>query len=160
MGANVKIVAASGAAVFSEGGILMLLRQQQPKRQTKRRGFTLMEIIVVVAIILILASAGVVAYTTMLAGAKEDRAKLDCKSLDQAVGVYFAKHGQYPASLQELAQRQPDGSPSILKSEKALIDPWGNAYIYDQGSRHQTNDTPLIYSNGPPGLNKRISNWD
>lgn len=137
----------------------MLLRPTQLTRQTKRLGFTLMEIIVVVAIILILAGSGVVVYTTMLSSAKEDRAKLDCKSLDQAVTVYFAKHSQYPGSLQELAQRQPDGNPAIL-TEKGLVDPWGNPYVYDQNSRHAQTDKPLIYSNGPPGLNKRISNWD
>ena len=137
----------------------MLLRQNRQNRLTKRPGFTLMEIIVVVAIILILASAGVVVYTTLLAGTKEDRAKMDCKSLQTVVTSYYVKHSIYPQTLRELAERAPDGSPALL-DEKGLIDPWGNEYHYDQGQRHQKTDRPKIWSDGPPGQNKPISNWD
>jgi general secretion pathway protein G len=137
----------------------MVLRQNHQSRHTKRAGFTLMEIIVVVAIILILASAGVVVYTTLLAGTKEDRAKMDCKSLQTVVTSYYVKHSVYPQSLRELTERGQDGSPALL-DEKGLIDPWGNEYIYDQGQRHPKTDRPLIYTNGPPGQNKKISNWD
>jgi general secretion pathway protein G len=137
----------------------MLMRQNHLNRQTKRPGFTLMEIIVVVAIILILASAGVVVYTTLLAGTKEDRAKMDCKSLQTVVTSYYVKHTVYPQSLRELTERQQDGTPAMLE-EKGLIDPWGNEYLYDPNQRHPKTDRPLIYTNGPPGQNKKISNWD
>jgi general secretion pathway protein G len=137
----------------------MLLRQNYLKRHTKRPGFTLMEIIVVVAIILILASAGIVVYTSILSQSKEDRAKLDCKSLQNVVITYFTRHSVYPQTLRELAERQPDGGDSLLE-EKGLIDPWGNEYHYDQGQRHPKTGRPKIWSDGTPGLNKPISNWD
>src|SRR5436190_15576909 len=85
-------------------GNVMLLRQQP---QTKRAGFTLMEIMVVVAIILILASAGVVVYTTMLADTRVNRARLDVKSLDQAVTAYYLRKHFYPQTLIELTERDP-----------------------------------------------------
>src|SRR5262249_21314027 len=121
--------------------------------------FTLMEIIVVVAIILILAGAGVFVYTSVLAGSREDRAKLDVKSLESAVTTYYTRKGYYPETLQQLAQRQEDGGAALL-TEKALIDPWNQPYVYEPNTKHPTTDRPLIYSNGPPGMNKRISNWD
>jgi general secretion pathway protein G len=136
----------------------MLLRQNRP---IERTAFTLMEIIVVVAIILILAGAGVVVYTSVLAGTREDRAKLDVQSLETAVTTYYTRKGYYPQSLQELTQRDPtDNSPALLKDQKVLMDPWNQPYVYDPNTRHQNTDRPLIYSNGPPNSGKRISNWD
>jgi hypothetical protein len=88
-----------------------------------------------------------------------DHARRDIKSLDLAISTFFTKHGHYPATLRELAEPQPDGSPPIL-ADKTWTDPWGNAYIYDQHARQPMTERPLVYSNGPPGQNKRISNWD
>jgi len=136
----------------------MLLRQQP---QTKRSAFTLMEIMVVVAIILILASAGVVVYTTMLADTRVSRAKLDVKSLEQAVTAYYVKRGFYPDTLVQLTTRDPiDGSPAILNNERAIYDPWNNMYIYEPNTRNPNTDKPLIYTNGPPGMNQPVRNWD
>jgi general secretion pathway protein G len=156
MGIRVKL-RTLGADLVEGRRNAMLQRQYYQARA--RSGFTLMEIVVVVAIILILASAGIVVYTNMLISTREDRAKLDCHSLELAVGTYFSKHGVYPDSLQQLTQRQPDGSPALLEA-KALNDPWGNAYVYEPRTRHQATDKPLIYSHGTPGVNKQINNWD
>lgn len=95
----------------------------------------------------------------MLVTSKEDRARLDCKSLQQAVSTYYDRHNTFPKTLVELTGREiPEGMPYL--EEKALIDPWGIPYNYDPNSRHQRTGMPLIYSSGPPGQNKRISNWD
>jgi len=136
----------------------MLMRQRP---EIKRAGFTLMEIMVVVAIILILASAGVVVYTTMLAETRVNRAKLDVKSLDQAVTAYYLRKHYYPESLLILTERDPqDNSPAMLKDQSALMDPWNNPYIYEPTNLNPKTDKPLIYSNGPPNQNVVIRNWD
>jgi hypothetical protein len=91
---------------------------------------------------------------------KEDRAKMDCKVLAQAVTVFHERYGFYPETLAELAKRQADGSPALLNSEKALNDPWGNPYLYTRGELQPKTGRPLIWSNGPPGQDLRISSWD
>jgi hypothetical protein len=103
--------------------------------------------------------AGFIVCNSLMVTTKEDRAKMDTKALQTVVTSYYASHEVYPNTLDELTQVQPDGSPALVDA-KGLIDPWGNPYIYDPTSRHPKTDRPLIYSNGPPGQNKRISNWD
>jgi general secretion pathway protein G len=122
--------------------------------------FTLMEIIVVVAIILILAGAGALVLPRFLSDANVSKAKLDVKTIEQAVSAYQIKNGgQFPQSVQSLAERQQDGGPAYIK-DNLILDPWGNPYILDVGSKHPQTDIPLIYSQGPPGMNQPIRNWD
>jgi hypothetical protein len=96
---------------------------------------------------------------SLLVTTKEDRARMDTRSLQTIVMTFYARQNAYPKALEELTELQSDGSPPLM-DEKGLIDPWGNPYNYDPNSRHPKTDRPLIYSNGPPGQNKRISNWD
>jgi hypothetical protein len=88
-----------------------------------------------------------------------NRAKMDVKSLEAAVVKYSTNNGNYPETLAELTERHPlDGSPAVL-TEKALLDPWGQPYIYEPITWHPQTGKPLIYSNGPPDARLRISNW-
>jgi hypothetical protein len=45
--------------------------------------------------------------------------------------------------------------------QSVLVDPWGRSYHYEPLTRHPTQGTPLIYSDGPtPGdPSQRIRNW-
>jgi hypothetical protein len=92
--------------------------------------------------------------------ALRERARIDVKTLTTAVETYYVRDGVYPASLQVLTQKQPDGGAAFL-SAKALIDPWGRPYVYEPGTLHPTKGTPLIYSHGPRPGDKagRIANW-
>src|SRR6202035_1302650 len=96
-----------------------------------------------------------------LGPSKKDRAKLDCKNLEQLITSYFAKHDKYPENLEALAQTHSNGSPPLV-SEKGLIDPWGRPYHYDPQKLHPKTERPLIWSDGPnPGEDgSKISNWD
>jgi hypothetical protein len=85
--------------------------------------------------------------------------KLEVKTLEQAVIAYYVKNGQYPPNLKVLAEKQGDGGPAYIK-DSLLVDPWGHPYVLDANSRHPKTDIPLIYSNGPPGQNMPIRNWD
>jgi len=136
----------------------MLLRNQ---RKQIRRGFSLMEILVVVAIIVILAgSAGFVAMNH-LENAKKDLAKTNVLALDQEVGIYRTRHGDYPPDLNVLTQVDAQGGAATLTADR-LLDPWGRPYVYEPQSRHPTTQKPHLYTEGPtPGApQSRISNWD
>lgn len=134
----------------------MLIRNQP---QRKRAGFTLMEIIVVVAIILILAGAGALIIPSFLADANIKRAHMDVKTIEKAVIAYKINNsGQEPPDLLTLTKRQPNGQAASLDASM-LTDPWGNAYVYEPGTKHQDTDIPLIYSNGPPNQQMVIRNW-
>jgi hypothetical protein len=86
------------------------------------------------------------------------KAKVDIVSLEKAVQAFNAKHGRFPDSLKQLTENDGD-NPAMLKVE-ALIDPWGQAYQFEPNNLNPKTRTPLIYSQGPPGQNMPIRNWD
>jgi hypothetical protein len=98
--------------------------------------------------------------SNLVLNGKLQHATLDVKNLDKAVKRYYADHGQYPPDFQTLCARQSDGSPALL-DPRTLIDPWGQPYIYETGTigRRLFSSPPHIYSHGPPGEGKMISNW-
>src|SRR5262249_30427729 len=127
----------------------------------RRSAFTLLEMLVVVAIIVVLAGAGGFIYMGHLENAKKDLAKAGVMALDQEVGMYRTRHGDYPPDLATLTQPGADGTPASI-TQKALLDPWSRPYGYEAGSLHPTTRKPHIYSEGPsPGVpGSRVTNWD
>jgi general secretion pathway protein G len=126
-----------------------------------RGGFTLMEILVVVAIIVVLAGAAVPLYMRFLDQSKVDRARIDCNSLSQMAEAYKLRYGDFPASLDILAQPQQDGSPPYIPPS-GLVDPWGRRYEYaPQGQHNALLQKPDIWTQGPkPGdPNGMVGNW-
>ncbi len=89
------------------------------------RGMTLIEIMVVIVIIGVLGSA--LAYGVMgaLGEAKEDTCKAQIANVGQIVEAHEARNGDYPSSLQELAE----GKKAKLKPEN-LKDPWKKELQY------------------------------
>jgi hypothetical protein len=87
------------------------------------------------------------------------QARIDVKSLEQAVAAYEVKNGQRPLSLQILAEKQADGGPAYIK-DTLLRDPWRQLYIYEPNTLHPNTGVPLIMSQGPPGQKMPIRNWD
>jgi type II secretion system protein G len=113
-----------------------------------RSAFTLMEMLVVVAILVVLAGAAVPIYLNYLDGAKRDRVRIDTKTLETAVEAYYTKFGDYPPSLETLTQPAPDGSKATLEHE-AILDPWGQPYVYSPSDVNAATGRPVIYSNHP-----------
>jgi len=121
-----------------------------------RGGFTLMEMLVVVAIIVIIAGAATPLVLNYLAQARVDRAKMDIKKLETAVGSYYARHTMYPQSLQVLTQPDEFGNQPVL-SNADLLDPWNQPYQYDPNNLTQRG-VPRISSGGPNGNAQNLSN--
>lgn len=114
-----------------------------PKKTQRRRnrGMTLIEIMVVITILGLIAAAVGVAVMPQLAKARQDRAALDIKNIQQALDLYKTRKGKYPdtgSGLRALVQEQ------ALK--EAPKDPWGNDYVYmNEGGK------PVITSYGADG---------
>ncbi|HZT80373.1 MAG TPA: type II secretion system protein GspG [Gemmataceae bacterium] len=98
-------------------------------RAARRAAFTLMEVLVVMAILVILASVGGVAVFKYLEVSKEKAAKLQIKTIENAVEAYYTDTGDYPQSLQALLQ--PDENGRTYLEQKDLTDPWGKPYQYN-----------------------------
>src|SRR5262245_24972404 len=122
-----------------------------------RAGFTLMEVLVVVAILVILAGVGSVAVFGYLEESKAKTARIQIKTLEDAVSNYKLNHGDFPASL-EILTRSEDGRPATLEANQ-VMDPWGREYGYEPANLSATGK-PLIYSQGgnPGNPSSRISN--
>ena len=125
------------------------------RRALDRAGFTLMEILVVMAIIVVLAGVGGYYYLRHLDEAKVDAARLQVKTLTQAAEAYYTKHGEWPASLVALTEKEADGSRPYLEPD-AIKTPWGKEYGYDPSGPSNSGNKPDVWADGPQG---KIGNW-
>ena len=137
----------------------MLLHTPRTQRRQRRTAFTLMEMLVVVAIIVILAGMGGYYFLGQADEARKSTAKTQVKgTLTQAVETYYVQHkSQWPDSLMTLLQRDAEGLGPYLKSQEALIDPWGRPYQYDPAGGRNNGIVPDIWTVAPDG--KEIGNW-
>jgi general secretion pathway protein G len=114
---------------------------QKKSQRRRNRGMTLIEIMVVITILGLIAAAVGVAVMPQLAKARQDRARLDIKNIQQALDLYKTRKGKYPdtaSGLRALVQEQALKEPPK--------DPWGNDYIYmNEGGK------PVIISYGADG---------
>jgi general secretion pathway protein G len=130
---------------------------------TKQRGFSLIEIMVVVVIMGILAALIVPNIMSRPEQAREVKAKQDILAISNALELYRLDNGFYPSQQQGLqalvTQPQSDPQPSNWRNYlKTLpIDPWNHPYQYLNPGKHADID---VFTNGPPGKNKIIGNWD
>ncbi|ATB27369.1 type II secretion system major pseudopilin GspG [Melittangium boletus] len=116
-------------------------KTQQQKLRRRRRGMTLIEIMVVITILgLIMAAVGV-SVIPKLEEAKQDTARMDIKTIQNAMKLYYTKKGKYPDT--------GTGLKALVDTnnlEKIPVDPWGNEYIYmNEGGK------PVISSYGADG---------
>ncbi|MGH7295220.1 MAG: type II secretion system protein GspG, partial [Polyangiaceae bacterium] len=101
-------------------------------KKQRQGGFSLIELMVVISIIGLL--AGIVALNVGKAGvtAKKKKVIADCSTFDKAISMYKIDVGTYPQQLTDLIQGGGANwnGPYIENGQKALLDPWGNEYIY------------------------------
>jgi len=70
----------------------------------RQRGFTLIELIVVMAIVALLASIAAPRYFNSLQKSRETALRSSLAVMRDAIDQYAADRGQYPDSLQQLAE--------------------------------------------------------
>jgi general secretion pathway protein G len=140
----------------------MILRQTKLLSRGVRSAFTLMEMMVVVAILVVLVSVAVPSYMSYLESSKMKAARTNVETLSAIAKKYNLDFGQYPDSLQTLANTpQPGGTAKYCKIDD-LMDPWDQPYQYDvNGAKMQAigGEGPDIWSNGKPGTQNPIGNW-
>ncbi|MBJ6763167.1 type II secretion system major pseudopilin GspG [Myxococcaceae bacterium JPH2] len=119
----------------------MTTTNTKSQRRRNRRGMTLIEIMVVITILGLIAAAVGVAVIPKLEEAKQDTARLDIKSIQSALKLYYTKKGSYPdtgTGLKALVDTQ--------NLEKVPTDPWGHEYVYmNEGGK------PVVMSYGADG---------
>jgi general secretion pathway protein G len=128
----------------------MIVQQSRQRKRQARRAFTLMEILVVVAIIVVLAGIGGFYLMPQLDRAKDDAAKLQAKTISQAVGTYYAHHSTYPTDLSVLTQGDEENNGQPYMAADKILDPWGKQYQLDTSGPE-----PIVFTMSPKG--KRLA---
>jgi general secretion pathway protein G len=104
------------------------------RRIATQAGFTLVEIMVVVIILGVLAALVVPKIMSRPDQARVIAARSDIKGIETALNLYRLDNGQYPGTLDQLAQASPKSGEPYL--DKVPQDPWGNDYVYRREGRN------------------------
>jgi general secretion pathway protein G len=154
------------------------MREEENKRNpgTRRNSaFTLIEIMAVVLIMGLLMSVIGVSIKTQIDKARLATARAQITQLESALEFYRMDNGRYPTSDQGLRSlvEKPTGTPEprqyppggYLKKRDALLDPWGEPFLYASPGSHNEHGFDL-WTHGadlaPGGVDqdRDIGNWD
>lgn len=141
------------------------------RRRLDRRGFTLLEVIVVIVILGLLAALVVPKLIGRTEEAKRTQARIQIKSLEQALQLFKLDNGFYPATEQgiEALVRAPEVGriPKNYRKggylDRVPKDPWGNAYVYVSPGVNGEYDITSYGADGSPGGDGEdgdINSWD
>ena len=125
------------------------------------QAFTLIEIMVVLIIIAIMASFIVPSVINRPDEARLTKVKNDIMALEGALDLYKLDNSRYPSNSEGLKILINEKENTYLK--RLPLDPWGNAYQFDNPGKNNKID---IYSYGADqkpggsGIDKDIGNWN
>lgn len=98
-----------------------------------QKGFSFLEVMIVVAILAGLAAIIGPAIFQRLDSAKVDQTKIQIRSLENALELYYLDNGKYPEGINDLIEA-PSGTDSwngpYLKGGKVPTDAWQQAFQY------------------------------
>lgn len=70
--------------------------------RSDQRGFTLLELLIVISVIAVLVGLLLPAFGRVREGAREKRADVEARVIEQAIGAYRLRTGRYPAPVRDL----------------------------------------------------------
>ena len=144
----------------------------QVSRLRRERGFTLIEIMVVVVILGVLAAIIVPQFLSRPDEAKVTKAKVDMKSIEEALGLFKLDNGFYPSTDQgpkALVTKPETGRIPARYSvsaylKKVPVDPWEKPYVYlSPGVVNRDYDLISYGADGQPGgegFDADIKSWE
>jgi general secretion pathway protein G len=137
-------------------------------RRSAEAGFTLLELLVVLAILGLLAAIVAPQVLHYLGASRSQAAKVQVENIAAALDEYQLDVGRYPAQdegLNALVQA-PGGVANwngpYLKKPSALVDPWGQKYLYRNPGQHSEVDVYTLgsdHAEGGTGEAKDVGNW-
>jgi general secretion pathway protein G len=134
----------------------MLLRSHRTNAplqtlRASRTGFTLLEVLVVVAIIVMLAGVGGYYVLQQYEESKVKKAKIDAEGLSALVETFKLNNGDYPQTVDQLAQPQGVNATPLCSIDKTR-DPWGKPYQLDPAGAHNGGNKADVFTTTPKGL--------
>jgi general secretion pathway protein G len=131
-------------------------------------GFTLLELLVVLAILGLLAAIVGPQVLRYLATSRTQTAKVQIENVSAALDHFQLDVGRYPSTEEGLDAliKPPQGVANwngpYLKKPSALLDPWGQKYLYAIPGKHGEVDVYSLGSDhveGGTGEAKDVGNW-
>ncbi|HVV64323.1 MAG TPA: type II secretion system major pseudopilin GspG [Rhizomicrobium sp.] len=120
-------------------------------------GFTLLELLVVLAIMGMLAAIIAPQVIGYLGKSRTKAAQVQIQYIMQGLELFRIDVGRYPSQqegLQALVTQTPTApnwNGPYLKKDSALVDPWGNAYLYQIPGQHGEVDVYSLGQDKAPG---------
>jgi general secretion pathway protein G len=120
-------------------------------------GFTLLELLVVLAILGLLAAIIAPQVIKYLGTSRTQTAKVQIQNVVAALELYRLDVGRYPTPQESLkglvtAPATANGwNGPYLKKDSALVDPWGDPYLYKVPGDHGEVDVFSLGSDKQPG---------
>jgi general secretion pathway protein G len=127
------------------------------KIRRREAGFTLLELLVVLAILGLLAAIIAPQVIKYIGTSKTQTAKVQIQNVVAALELFRLDVGRYPTPQEGLpalvtAPNSATGwNGPYLKKESALVDPWGNPYLYKVPGDHGEVDVFTLGSDKAPG---------
>jgi general secretion pathway protein G len=131
-------------------------------------GFTLLELLVVLAILGLLAAIVGPQVIRYLGSSKTQTASVQVKNVAAALELFRLDAGRYPTPQEGLGAliKSPASVPiwngPYLPQATALVDPWGNGYLFRVPGEHGEIDVFSLGSDkaaGGAGEAKDVGNW-
>jgi general secretion pathway protein G len=147
----------------------LLTRMRRGGRRTDAEaGFTLIELLVVLVILGLLAAFAAPQVLKYLGRAKTDAAKAQVQNIAGILDLYRLEVGSYPSQQDglEALLDEPADAPRwngpYVKRRDALVDPWGQLYVYRFPGDHGAYDLYTLGADrgeGGEGEDQDVTSW-